>query len=443
MKDTTTIYEKPDKFFKKEGVIPQIIAGNTGVTADMFSEILQNNRPISVEKLDQVTAANGLPEGIFYDYFINECFIFAVPHWRRIKPFLLRCAELSRYDCIDQLLNKLLEDPRQVPAVFEMAESVFEHGWYDAALMLYHSVINGERYSQSERLAMSYYRVFRIESSKDTRKGLKAGKQFVPYRNRLPESYALDGLVGLIDIYMARNDWDSAESYIDELCNLVKNYYSGEIWLRSDFKPLKPLVYYYAKGYLYKAVCFEQYKLFDEARKTTEQYADLSWFEGLDEAGQIEVDRFKRIAQVKMLGINVKDGIRCSAQEYSKYLADNPSEILKGLPILLDSANKYKFYIDEDLDKFEDYIQFYSHSDHKGWARQKEFDLPHSPSVHTHYCAELFQKYAMYCFRKGQLTQGIIHIRNSLKYSIKVQFHHVTSNIQLFMHWYTSKKTIH
>lgn len=440
MKDTTTVYEEPDKYFKKEGVTPQFIAGNTGVNADMFSEILQNNRPISVDKLDQVTAAKGLPEGIFYDFFINECFIFSVPHWRRIKPFLLRCAELNRYDCISQLLNKLLEDPRQVPTIFDMAESIFEYGWYDAALMLYHSVIKGERYSQSERLAMSYYRIFRIESNKDIRKGMKAGKQFVPYRNRLSESYTLDGLVKLIDIYMVKNDWDSAESYIDELCSLVKDYYSEKVWKKSDFKPLKPLVYYYAKGYLYKAACLEQYKLFDEARKLTEKYADLGWFEGLDEAGRIEVDQFKQIAQVKMLCINIKDGIRCSAQEYSKYLEGNPSLILEGLLLLLDSANKYKFYIDEDINKFLDYIQFYSSSDHKGWANQKESDLHHSPLVHTQRCSELFHKYAIYCFRKRQPRQGVIQILHSLKYTIKVHVHRVMSNIQLLINWYTSKK---
>lgn len=73
------------------------------VEAETVHAILGKKMPFSVEQLDRVTYGMRLNPGHFYGHYIEEYWVEAVPHWRNIKPFLYRCEELNKLDCIQQI----------------------------------------------------------------------------------------------------------------------------------------------------------------------------------------------------------------------------------------------------------------------------------------------------------------------------------------------------
>lgn len=432
MNSTTTICEELENYMKREGMTLHFFAEKSGVNAGTLSGILNGNRSIAIGQLDRITHAMGLPEGSLYEMFVDECFISAAPHWRRLRPFLLRCAELKKLECIRAILSRLLEDLKQLTGIFETAELMFEQGWYEAATIMYESVIESERSNHSERLAISYYRLFQI-NHKEGQKGLKAAAQFLPFRHRLPEPLILDGLVMLLEMYYINKDWEEVERYSDELYELVNVLYKYNRWKDVDFNPARPFVYYYGIGCLYRGASYEYRKMYDESRKWIEKYADFSWFEDLDESNLVEVERYKMFAKANLLSIDIKEGNESRIPEYIEFLLENPSEILEGLTTLLESANRHKFFIDEHLSKFSEEIQFYSEVTREDHSIQKDTSVRYKNHVHTFRCSLFFQKYAIYCFRKKLLSDGLKNTLQSFKYSLKIDSrHNMVDSMALF-----------
>ncbi|MFD3262255.1 XRE family transcriptional regulator [Paenibacillus lentus] len=437
---TTTICDELEDYMKREAMTLHLFAEKSGVNAGTLSGILNGNRPIAIGQLDRLTHAMGLPEGSLYELFVDECFISAAPHWRRLRPFLLRCAELKKLDCIREVLFRLLEDLKQITGIFETAELMFERGWYDAAIIMYESVIESERSNHSERLAISYYRIFHIHH-KEGQKSLKAAAQFLPFRHRLPESLILDGLVMLLEMYYINKDWEEVEKYSDELCELVNVLYKNNRWKDAGFSPARPFIYYYGMGCLYRGASYEYRKMYDESRKWIGKYADLSWFEDLDESNLVEVERYKMFAKANLLSIDIKDGNQSRIPEYIKFLQENPSEILEGLTSLLESANRHKFFVDEHLSKFSDEIQFYSEVTREAYSKQNETSVRYKEHVHTFRCSLFFQKYAIYCFRKKLLADGLKNTLQSFKYSLKIDNRHIMVNSMTLFELYRDYTT--
>lgn len=408
---TTTIRAELEDYIKSEGTTLHRFSESAGVNVGTLSGIINGNRPIAIGQLDRITAAMGLPEGHFYELYADECFTSTAPHWRRLRPFLLRCAELERYDCIKLVLNRLLEDLKQVVGIFDTAELMFEQGFKEAAAILYESVIESERSSHSERLAMSYYRLFKIYRM-DSDKGFKTAMQFLPYRHRLPEVYALDGILMLVEVYSLRFNWSEAEVYADELCALAKALYERKVWKYSDFKPLRPLVYYYGRGYLLKSGSYEYRGMFEEAKKWIAEYADLSWFDADDESQTAVIEQFKMFAQANYLCMDIKNGDRSKIPKYVQFLEEEPDELVEGLITLVESANRHEFYIDDILDRFSDAIETYRLIGKDKW-------FPES-IVSVNRCSVFFQNYAIYNLRKRNYEEGIKSLLYSLKLAISL-----------------------
>ncbi|MFA4133136.1 MULTISPECIES: hypothetical protein [unclassified Brevibacillus] len=89
------------------------------------------------------------------------------------------------------------------------------------------------------------------------------------------------------------------EFYADELLSLSFKVYDNELRKRKNNKvcdPLKTdrhLVVYYGQGYLLKCVALQMQGLYGEARECVQGYADLAWFELLDEVGLKEVEKLR------------------------------------------------------------------------------------------------------------------------------------------------------
>lgn len=417
---TTTIRAELEDYIKKEGTTLHRFAEISGVNVGTLSGIINGNRPIAVGQLDRITKAMGRSEGYFYDLYVDECFVPSAPHWRRLRPFFMRCAELGRHDCIQEVLNQLLEDLKQIAGIFETAERLFEQGLNEAAVILYEAVIESERFSHSERLAISYYRIFQIYQS-DGRRGFKAALQFLPYRYRLPEALALEGLLMLIRVYSVRFNWAEVENYADELSKLAWTLYEKKVWKQPDFRPIRPLVFYYGKAFLFKSGTYEYRGMYEESRKWIAQYADLSWFEGLDDAAKAEVEMLKIFAEANYMCVDVKAGNRLRIPEYVSFLEAHPDEIVEGLITLIESANRHDFYIDEVFDKFSSEIEQYRKFGRENWLTKKVVDVDYSkePPYFFRY-AVFFQNNAIYHFRKGSYEEGLDNLLDSMKMSIKI-----------------------
>lgn len=428
MISTTTIRAEIEDFIKQRRTTLHQFAELAEVNVGTLSGILSGNRPISVGQLDRITTAMGLSEGSFYDLYVNESLIQPGAHWRRLRPFLLRCAELKRHDCIKLVLNCLLEDLKQIGGIFETAEMMFKEGWKEASSILYESVIECERSNHSERLAISYYRLYQIFQN-DVIKGYRAAMQFLPYRYRVPEAISLDGLLMLTATYAVRLDWAEVENFASELRTLAKLMYEKKVWMDPDFKPVKPLVYYFGRSALYMAGSFEYQGMYEESRKWIAEYADLSWFKGLDEAGRAEVEQLKMFARANFICVDIKSGNRSSIPEYIEFLEQHPDEIVEGLITLVESANRHHFFVDEAILKFSSRIEQYRQTGRDRWTsgRINSDDHTKSPPYFFRY-AVFFQDYALYNFRKGLFREGIKDILCSMRVSLKLSSKDLLTN---------------
>lgn len=417
---TTTIRAELEDYIKSERTTLHRFSETAGVNVGTLSGIINGNRPIAIGQLDRITAAMGLPEGHFYDLYADECFTSTAPHWRRLRPFLIKCAELEKYDCINVVLSRLLEDLKQIAGIFETAEQMFEKGLKKAAVILYEAVIESERSSHSERLAMSYYRIFQI-FQRDSRRGFKAALQFLPYRYRLPEELALDGLLMLIQVYSFQFNWVEVENYADELSKLAWTFYERKIWKQPDFKPLRPLVFYYGRSFLFKSGSFEYRGMYEESKKWIAKYTDLSWFEGMDDEAREEVEQLKMFARANYICVDVKAGNHLRIPEYVSFLEAHPEEIVEGLITLAESANRHNFYIDEVFDKFANEIEKYRKFGRDNWLANGASNIDYSkdpPYVFRY--ASFFQNYAIYHLRRKSYEEGINNILDSMKMSLQV-----------------------
>ncbi|OAB42799.1 hypothetical protein [Paenibacillus glacialis] len=339
----------------------------TGINKGVISAILNKNppKPISVRQIDLITKALGFEEGALYDLFVEECFANEKPNGRRIGSFLIRCSELGKEDTIAQVLNRLMENLTYLTLVFSLAEKLYTSGQTKESIIYYKCVAEHERYQHSERLAISQYRIFRASIGLDAERNMEVALQFALYCKRLPESYQLDALSQISNIYYAMNKWDKVEQYTDELIVLSNIVLQSEKRRTIGKRPIehliteKPLVYYYGYGYLLKGVVLEHQGRYEEGMAAVSLYADLSWIDGLDQQGRVWMEKFQMWAVANTYTLQILMGNVSILPEYTQLLQDNPKEVLPGLSTIIKSANQHGFLVDDILEKFKDAIQGY------------------------------------------------------------------------------------
>lgn len=102
----------------------------TGINSGTLSTILNGNppRPMTVYQLDQLAIAFGHEPGWLYELYPEECVTedkFSRP---RVIPYLARCAEIGRQDCINETVSKLLENPKNIRILFSVPSSSLKMG---------------------------------------------------------------------------------------------------------------------------------------------------------------------------------------------------------------------------------------------------------------------------------------------------------------------------
>lgn len=408
----TTLRSEIEKQLSISGHNMASFAKVSGLNRGSLSAILHANppKPISLGQLNAITRAFGFPEGWFYSLYIDECFSENKMSRRRVEAFVIRCAEIGKSQCVEEVLNRIMEYPKPLDTIFAVAEKLFAAGKEQESVKFYAVVAENEKDSYSERLAISQYRIFKSHRSVvDMEDNLRAVITFEPFRGRLPESLALDGLLKLANVNFTLHKWKDVEKYADELRALANGIYREELNKRKtgrrsgQLELMKPLVLYYGHGYLLKAVALTKMGKYVDAKRYTAGYADLSWFEVLDEQGRLEVEHFRLFAEANGYTLELLLGNMEVLPGYADFLAEHPGEILPGLITIMESANRNGNSVDGILSRFSREMQ--------------QFERFRDP-INVDRRFRLYYQLAIYMVDRGQHNNGLDYALRCLEMCI-------------------------
>ncbi|AJS58381.1 helix-turn-helix domain-containing protein [Paenibacillus sp. IHBB 10380] len=412
----TTIRAELEDYLKRKGTTINQFAVMAGVNSGTISNIINGNRPIAMQQLDRITDGMGLPQGNFYDLYVDECFIHSNPNWRRIRPFLYRCTELNKLECIRRVAGMMMENLSYSTVLFDTAEAFFKQGKNAAAVLLYESVAESEKYQHSERLALCQYRLFTLALGDDQDANLRASVQFEGYVDRLDEVDQLDALKALANIYISLRRWEKVDRYAKGMGRKATIQYTnryGQV-KKDKFQkePAMPLFSYILYSHvLCSSVCDERGD-YVQALHYVSLYSEMSWVKEDTQEAQKLMKQCKGWAKANTYLYRLLMGDIEVLPEYVTYIEQQEEEILPALFKIIQAANRYQFNVDDVLLRFEKGIS--SYRDLEGevgtYNRQVIADR------YAHFMAEV----ASYYFSRKKYDMGTSCILESLLSSVKI-----------------------
>ncbi|WP_418027044.1 tetratricopeptide repeat protein [Paenibacillus sp. JJ1722] len=380
MKHTPTIRAELDRYLQQEGLSLTQFGHMADMNRGIVSSIVSGNKPMSVNQLDLITKAMGLPEGHFYDLFIENYIIDTAPNMRRIEPFLFRCAELEKLDTIRRVVGAIMDNLLYSPKLFEIAENLFTQGQHAAALVLYENVAEVEKYQHSERLAICQYRIFTIKTGDDQSRNIRAAAVFEAFVERLDEIDQLDALKDLANVYRSLRKWDK----VDEMARKMRAKAEIQYTLKhqqknrecDEHKKLtRPLFVYISYADLLCASVYEAQGDYDKALQYTYAYANLDWVKETDEDTQHWIGLFKHWAKANVIVNKLLSGDTKVLQDYVEYIdtaEDTTQEdrVIQLLNIMI-AANRYDIDVSDIIKRFEtDIVSLSQHSSSDMYTQQ-------------------------------------------------------------------------
>ncbi|MGM1050603.1 MAG: helix-turn-helix domain-containing protein [Bacillota bacterium] len=364
---TTTIRSELESYLHRTGLTINQFAEESKVNSGTISTIIKGTRPIAMQQLDRIVLAMGLPEGSFYELYVDECFV-QTPNWRRLRPFLYRCAELDKLECIQRVVHLMMDNLSYIPALFDTAEDFFNQGKLGAAAIIYESITESEKYQHSERLALCHYRLFSISLGHDQEKNLRAATKFEGFVERLDVIDQLDALKDLLNMYCSLRQWDKVDEMAAMMGRkaLIQYNYKYEMARRSDQhrEPKRPLFLYIIYSHLMRSAVCDERGDYEQALQYVPLYSDMSWVrENTEEAHRI-MKQYKVWATANTYLYHLMMGKIEVLPEYVAFIESQENEILHALTKILQAANRFNFNIDDILQKFEQQISLYI--DNKG-----------------------------------------------------------------------------
>ncbi|OMF85249.1 transcriptional regulator [Paenibacillus sp. FSL R7-0337] len=390
-------------------------SGQSGINSGTLSRILSGQQPIAMNHLERITKAMDLPEDHFYSLYVDECFFFSSPNWRRLRPFLVRSAELGRLDCVEQVVQNLLENLVYAPMLFEVAEGLFREGLWQAAELLYKNVSVSEKYQNSERLAICQYRLFRIAIGDDQARNLHAAHLFECYLDRLDEADQLDGLKHLAHVYVSLNKWHKVDELAKQMQQLATLRYNLQ-WqsnrrMSNERNPEKPLYFYILYAQLIRSNVSEQMGDYPSALDWVSLYMDGSWIQEDNEEVKRTMAQFQEWGNANRLLYRVMAGQYEALSEYVEYISHRPDEIFTALYNIILSANRYYWNVDYILKRFASYIPYRTNL--------AEYGILHNKQVIANQYSRFLSELATYYLQDNR-KEGIRFILQSLESSARI-----------------------
>ncbi len=327
-----------------------------------LSNILHGRRPIAMQQLDRITQAMGHDEGFFYDLYIDNYIIDSSQDWRRIGPLLHRCADLNKLDCIQRIVQHVMDNLLYSPMLFDTAEELFAKDRLAAAALLYEFVAESERSQHSERLALCQYRLFTIALGDNQNENLRAADRFEPFVERLDEVDQLDALKELANTYRSLQRWDKVDELAVKMGRKARIQYDLQHGPHRKSKeshkaPGRPLFFYIAYSDLLRGNVCDELGDYEQALIHKYAYADLGW---VKEQGE-EVDYWKSLfiewSEANVYITRLLSGDSKVIEPYANYIDMKKGELTIGLLYILKAANKYQFNVDDILYRFSQDIE--------------------------------------------------------------------------------------
>lgn len=348
-----------ESHLKNKGYKLQQFSEMADINVGTLSAIIKGTRLMSMNQLDLITSAMGLEQGYFYDMYGVECFIDSAPHWRRLEPFIYRCAEIGKLDIIQQVITHVTDDQSYIDKLFDVAESLYSKSMNEAVLILYECVADSEKYQHSERLALCQYRIFLLHKTLSKYDNLNAAVKFEPYIDKLNEEVQLDAIKDLANVYNTIHLWYKVDAWARELERKAEFQLKIQSRRRKNKRRLTayPLFTYAAYANLLISSVYDTRKEYDEAINYLQKYMEIIEIENPTEEDQEIIDLFKKWGEGNRLLYQLMLGQESVIDSYLDYIENNPSEMLAGLVNILQSANQYSFNIDYALIRFENQIK--------------------------------------------------------------------------------------
>ncbi|KJD46720.1 helix-turn-helix domain-containing protein [Paenibacillus terrae] len=416
MEITPTIRAELDKYLKQEGLSLTQFGNIAGINRGIVSGIVTGNSPISVNQLDLITETMGLPEGFFYERFIDDYIIERSPNMRRIERLLYRCAELDKLGAISRIVGQIMDNLLYSPKLFEIAEALLAQGRHAAALLLYENVAEVEKYQHSERLAVCQYRIFTIQIGDDQNQNLRAATIFEAFVERLDEIDQLDALKDLANVYRSLRQWDRLDEMARKMKVKAEIQYSMKHQQKkrehneSEKKLSRPMFVYITYADLLCASVCEAEGDFQQALDYTYAYANLDWVKEKDEDTRHWIGLFQHWAEGNTYVYKLLSGDISVLQDYVEYIAatsgsNEQEEISKLLNVII-AANRFELDVDDILQRFETEINSFS--------EQPPFDDMYTQQVIPDYIAWFGYELAYYDLHRGSYIDGFKHLMYSM-----------------------------
>ncbi|MET3212230.1 UNVERIFIED_CONTAM: transcriptional regulator with XRE-family HTH domain [Paenibacillus sp. PvR008] len=421
---TPMIRTEIEKYLKQNGLTLTEFAHIIGLNVGTFSSIVTGNRSVSVNHLDRITAGMELPPDYFYERYIEECIIESQSlNWRKISPFLYRCAELGRLDFIQRVMSPLLDTSMYISLLFEMAEDLFQKGIYqEAAACLYENVAESEKKQHSERLAICQYRIFTLQIGDDQSRNFRAAAVFEPYVERLGEIDQLNALKDLANVYRSLSQWDKVYTFSKKMSQLGQIQYDlVHNSKRKEQEPQKklsrPLFVYIAYADLLCANACDAKGDHEQALEHIHGYTDLTWVKETDSDTLEWLGRFQQWAKINTYVNRLMSGDVSVLPAYVEHMTGE-QYIFSELLNVIEAANQYNLDVDYILQRFEPQITAYQE--------------PFSADITYQYLPEeyvrFWYKMAKYSLNKSRYSYGFKCLLNALEKAATINNVLLTSN---------------
>lgn len=413
METTATIRGEIGRYLKTHRMTINQFARISGINSGTLSNILNGNRPMSMNQLDRITEGMGFEEGHFYELYITESIFHTTPDWRRLGPFLYRCAELDKLDCLHKAARMTMENLNYGPMLFEMAEELFSREKYKAAALLYECVAESEKFQHSERLALCQYRLFVMELSDNVEANLKLAVSFEHYIDRLEDEYQLDAYRKLINVNASIQRWDTMEVLARKMGHKARLQYKNncKIVIMSDGQE-KSIIFYILYSFLIQACVRSEAGNFEEALSYLSMYENPDWIKAPSDQENLIINQFKEWARANRYLYRLMSGHSDALSEYVNYVESRTDEIFTALCNIVVAANRHRFNIDHILEKFKEYQTYKQQRNQLGKI---------SEQVTMNQYARLLTELGIYYLNSKKFDCGLTFIINSLEYSIRIK----------------------
>jgi transcriptional regulator with XRE-family HTH domain len=419
MKHTPTIRAELDRYLQQKGLSIAQFGQLAGMNRGIVSAIVTGNKSMSVNQLDLITEAMDLPEGYFYDLFIENYIIDTPPNMRRIEPFLFRCAELDKLDAISRVVGAIMDNLLYSPKLFEIAEELLKQGRHAAALLLYEGVAEAEKYQHSERLAVCQYRIFTIQVGNDQSRNLKAATLFESFVERLDEIEQLDALKDLANVYRSLRKWDKVEEVARtmrakaEIQYTLEHQQQSRMRDESSKKLSRPLFVYIAYADLLCSGSCEAKGDYHQALQYTYAYTNLDWVLEKDEDTQYWMGLFQNWAEGNTYVYKLLSGDVSVLNDYVQYIIASSDKVDKEMIVkllnVMFAANRFQLDVNDILKRFEMIID--------SFVQQPSSDM-YTYQVVPEQTTRFKYELAKYYLNRGNYSYGFRYLLDVLSKSL-------------------------